>query len=533
MLFDMLQLWARDQRHPPPKKHAALADAAVSALRDHNNQTCRHLRCCKEYVFHHLEAGPTVEYPHWAKVRLVLELLLTNRNRPVVFLDMDAFLLDRTWCPSFSPSDGMLIAPDPKPWSQPLNAGFLAVQNSATGVAIMRSWWREYERNASSCWEVGGACEQCRRNFSSCVSPCIYGGSCSDQFALKAAVWPAYERQITVLPKSFQDTSLTCNGTVKHFAAGYNRLHVLQILSKCGSGGSGGSGGGGGSGGSGGSSSSSRVKSVRDRRAEAAEAMVAASRLGRFRADSQYRDGILTPPPANPTTSPLPTPPLSPPSPASDYLSSWRVSYIHVLSLRRRLDRRALMATQAANLSVPLSFVDAFDCQDHPPLVPLNCVHLSWQQALLAALERDVFPCLITEDDIELRTVRLPRYELPQPPSLHGARPAPAFVALAAKLNYSRVGHCDEAAASRLEHVVTLEPQHAFGFAAQYFQSAAGARELLSFFWLRSSYLDDWADVAAFSKRFGRAAATCPPLLGYHAMPSSTRLGETRESTLG
>ena len=252
MLFDMLQLWARDQRHPPPKKHAALADAAVSALRDHNNQTCRHLRCCKEYVFHHLEAGPTVEYPHWAKVRLVLELLLTNRNRPVVFLDMDAFLLDRTWCPSFSPSDGMLIAPDPKPWSQPLNAGFLAVQNSATGVAIMRSWWREYERNASSCWEVGGACEQCRRNFSSCVSPCIYGGSCSDQFALKAAVWPAYERQITVLPKSFQDTSLTCNGTVKHFAAGYNRLHVLQILSKCGSGGSGGSGGGGGSGGSGG-----------------------------------------------------------------------------------------------------------------------------------------------------------------------------------------------------------------------------------------------------------------------------------------
>lgn len=510
----MLQLWSRDQLHPPPTKHAALADVAVRALRDYNNQTCHHLHCCNEYVFHHLEAGPTVEYPHWAKVRFVLELLLANGNRPVVYLDMDAFLLDRTWCPLFGPSDGMIIAPDPKPWSQPLNAGFLAVQNSAIGIKIMRSWWREYERNASSCWDVGGACELCRRNFSSCASPCIYGGSCSDQFSLKAAVWPAYERHIGVLPKSFQDTSLTCNGTVKHFAAGYNRLHVLQILSKCSSGGGGGGGG----------------TSVKDRRAEAAHAMIAGSRLGRFRTDSQYRDAILTP--ANLPESPPTTPPASPPSPTMAYLSSWRVSHIHVLSLKRRLDRRALMAAQATNLSVPLSFVDAFDCQDHPPLVPLNCVHLSWQLALLTALEHESFPCLITEDDVELRTVRLPSYRLPMPPPLrHGARPAPAFVALASTLNYSHVGHCDRAAASRAEHVIAPEPRHAFGFAAQYFQAAAGARELLSFLWKHSSYLEDWADVAAFSKRFGRAAAVCPPLLGYHAMPSSTRLG-ARESTL-
>ena len=59
---------------------------------------------------------------------------------------------------------------------------------------------------------------------------------------------------------------------------------------------------------------------------------------------------------------------------------------------------------------MPLTFVDAFDCGMHPPLVPLNCVHLSWQRALLAAIERDAFPCLITEDDIEMTRVRLPLY---------------------------------------------------------------------------------------------------------------------------
>ena len=183
------------------------------------------------------------------------------------------------------------------------------------------------------------------------------------------------------------------------------------------------------------------------------------------------------------------------------------------------------MLAQAANLSMPLTFVDAFDCLRNPPLIPMNCVHLSWQLALLTAIEADRFPCLIAEDDAELLNVRSPAYSLPPLPS------SAAFVALASNLNYSLNGRCDEEAARRNEHIVVESASHPFGFAAQYFPSKQAAQVLLDFLLRRSGPLNDHVDIASFSPRFGRSAVVCPPLLGYHAMLSDTR-GEVRPSTL-
>lgn len=465
-----------------------------------------------------MEAGPLALYPHWAKVQTVRSVLLERRTN-VVFLDMDAFLLDVNFCPQWT-GDGdsfdkaLLIAPDPKPWQQPLNAGFFAVRHNDIGVAIMDAWWQAYETNISSCWAEGATCGMCRRNFTSCIKPCIYGGYCSDQFTLKEAVWPRFQRHFLILPRTFQDTGLGCNGTVKHFAAGFNRRQVVRVLSKCGG------------------SERPSLPSLRQRRADAIDAMLAGTTLQQAHTLIDAAVATSDGPTAAAPTAAAPSRKRPPPAAASSsYLVDWRVRHIHVLSLSRRTDRRELIRAQAPLLPVPLTFVDAFDCGMHPPLVPLNCVHLSWQRALLEAIERDAFPCLITEDDIEMTRVRLPSYTLPAPASPDLPKDV-AFIALASNLNFNFSGHCDAAAAQQQSHIITNQTAHAFGFAAQYFGSADGAKALLSFLMHRSSPLDDWADVAAFSRRFGRAVAVCPPLLGYHATQSSTRIGETRVSTI-
>ena len=345
----LVQIWSTTAS---PAKHEALSDASVRLLRDHNNHTCTRSPCCSEYVMTWMEAGPLALYPHWAKVQTVRSVLLERRTN-VVFLDMDAFLLDVHFCPQWT-GDGdsfdkaLLIAPDPKPWQQPLNAGFFAVRHNDIGVAIMDAWWQAYETNISSCWAEGATCGMCRRNFTSCIKPCIYGGYCSDQFTLKEAVWPRFQRHFLILPRTFQDTGLGCNGTVKHFAAGFNRRQVVRVLSKCGGSREGADRGG---------SERPSLPSLRQRRVDAIDAMLAGTTLQQAHTLIDAAVATSDGPTAAAPTAAAPSRKRPPPAAASSsYLVDWRVRHIHVLSFRgariggNSYERRRLFSSGATHV---------------------------------------------------------------------------------------------------------------------------------------------------------------------------------------
>ena len=172
---------------------------------------------------------------------------------------------------------------------------------------------------------------------------------------------------------------------------------------------------------------------------------------------------------------------------AKDYLRYYGVRQIYTISLPRRADRRAFMRRRAAAIHVPHAFLDAFDCQRNgrdatPPGVGLLqghlCVHYSWQSALLRAIDEQRFPCLITEDDVDL-------VDLPHPcSSLHGPPPAEAAVVALHHRELDLAAH-PECRAPRLpaaSHAhTTLTPlPKGWSFAALLFPSEQGAREVLA-----------------------------------------------------
>lgn len=257
--FLMLQWWVQppanssvrlDSAGRASDKHHHLLEPTRAALQAHAKAWCAQSSCCSAYharTFVTSDALPG----NWAKVIVVRELL-RKRMRPVLLLDVDAFIQLPRWCPVW-PSDeiAMMVAPDPQPWRNPVNSGFFLIRPIPAGFAILESWWAAFlSPNVSDCWATGGECAPCVRDRSTCRFPCTNGGRCADQGGLNGKVLPMHRRHIQVLPRGFQDASLRCTGeahcqqvdgratkcVVKHFAGGFNRPRALGVLERCGGG---------------------------------------------------------------------------------------------------------------------------------------------------------------------------------------------------------------------------------------------------------------------------------------------------------
>ena len=241
--FVLLQAWSFDLSQSRFANGSSPTLERRRVLLQTNVRWCQRSHCCAAYSFYtESPAESASALPmHWPKVMRARQLLDNRPSRPVVYLDTDAVLLAEGWCPSFrrasahQAEEAMLVAPDPAPWVEPLNAGFFAVAASRAGRAVLDAWWGAYLQNASSCWEPGGACEACRTNYTACRSrPCIWGGACSDQYSLIHSVLPLYGRQLHVLPRSFQSTSKECDGVVKHFTGGWRIMqHAASVIARC------------------------------------------------------------------------------------------------------------------------------------------------------------------------------------------------------------------------------------------------------------------------------------------------------------
>ena len=178
---------------------------------------CEQSECCEKYAM----VWGTTQFLNpsgWGKIH-ALRKVLTTTNMSIVYFDNDAFVTRADWCPSFG-NTSLLVAPDPNPYTEPFNAGFLAVQNDKKGKRIMDYWWDVYKSKYFKHWQYGGVCFQCLGNRQSCTRPCVHGGKYGDQGTFNEIIYPHWMNHITILPKGFQDTSISCNGTVKHFPVG-------------------------------------------------------------------------------------------------------------------------------------------------------------------------------------------------------------------------------------------------------------------------------------------------------------------------
>ncbi|KAH8048565.1 cupin-like domain-containing protein [Aureococcus anophagefferens] len=104
---------------------------------------CAQSSCCDAYTLLHAYATPPVGLPAlWARVKALADRVDATSAAAVVWLDSDAFFVDRDWCPDFGAANASVSAifsADPPPWRKPVNIGFFALKMDAVGRAIARA----------------------------------------------------------------------------------------------------------------------------------------------------------------------------------------------------------------------------------------------------------------------------------------------------------------------------------------------------------------------------------------------------------
>ena len=212
-------------------------------------------------------------------------------------------------------------------------------------------------------------------------------------------------------------------------------------------------------------------------------------------------------------------------SPYAAAVTAMGVQQVLVINLRRRPDRRAFMEKQLHQLPkhVHSEFVQACDGFDGEaaawwsgrPVRPgatakataVAACQASWELALFIALQRNRFPALITEDDIDLR----PAFNLGERPYLPVPHDADA-VALANGPNLAARGLASDTWLTK-STVAIREIAHSSG--AMLLPNAAGCRKMLSFLKSRPTvwYIDRVMQHDFVESNEARGVV-------YHAIPS-------------
>ena len=212
----------------------------VRKMREYNEAWCAQSSCCAEYILAWMvpSAGPLPETPQWTKLRAVRDVLL-SRRRPVVWIDLDAFIVPAQWCPFRDSHERHAISIMRDHHSgrhSALNTGFFAVRYNSLALRILDAWWDEKERQG--CYKPGAPCHGCLLPSGRASCPktqCLNGGPCDDQGVFNSFVRRHYGESIEIFPEGFQDFEDFCtDATVKHVASSRNWSNTPHILSLCG-----------------------------------------------------------------------------------------------------------------------------------------------------------------------------------------------------------------------------------------------------------------------------------------------------------
>ena len=129
----------------------------VSALTKINEQYC--LLHGYKYLF------VTKHYdlpPYWIKVKLMQELLQTNKYKGILWLDTDAVIHNfyMTLDDICKPNKSMYYCPDCPKWVGPFNAGVFLILNTHHGNRIVNDWLKLYDstkwKNNDGAWTTDG-----------------------------------------------------------------------------------------------------------------------------------------------------------------------------------------------------------------------------------------------------------------------------------------------------------------------------------------------------------------------------------------
>ena len=179
-------------------------------LQQHN------INYCKKYGYKYFFISEKYELPpYWIKVKIVQEILKTNKYKGVLWLDMDAVIHDTNIS-----LDSLLIkgksfyyAPDRPEWNTPFNAGVWFVLNNKIGNAIVDSWINTYkpeywmEKNGK--WITNGP----------------WAGITYEQGSFIHYIKPIYMKYINEFPWHFlQSHEPSEKSFILHFAVNYKRF---------------------------------------------------------------------------------------------------------------------------------------------------------------------------------------------------------------------------------------------------------------------------------------------------------------------
>lgn len=181
-------------------------------LIDLNKQYCK--RHDYEYM---LETTPYDMPPWWIKVKLVRDLLHTNRYKGVLWLDTDAVIHNHAL-----PIEKLLIqgksfyyCADCPVWTSEFNAGVWLVTNDTMGNTIMDTWINSYSPNdwtkKDNKWTSSGA----------------WAGSTYEQGAFVKYVKPLFETSIYIYPwQVFQSYEPENDTFSLHFAGELSETYL-------------------------------------------------------------------------------------------------------------------------------------------------------------------------------------------------------------------------------------------------------------------------------------------------------------------
>jgi hypothetical protein len=173
---------------------------------------------CKKYGYDHiLETKPYDLPPYWIKVRLVKDLLATNKYKGALWLDTDAVIHDHTLSIDELLIEGksMYYCPDCPRWDQKFNAGVWIIKHDRHGQEILDKWMNSYNptdwtKNGTK-WTTSGT----------------WAGSTYEQGAFTHYIYPQVEQHVHVYPwQILQSYEPGPNTFAMHFAGELTDIYL-------------------------------------------------------------------------------------------------------------------------------------------------------------------------------------------------------------------------------------------------------------------------------------------------------------------
>ncbi len=185
----------------------------ISKLRDINANYCKK-RGYDFYFFNSRNPHDDQYPPYWLKVKLVYDVLLTQKYDIVMWIDSDACVHNHDICVekifALHPNACFVASPDPQFYLSKFNAGVWIVKNNDKGKEFLETWLAKYDRSK---WKKQGDVWNCKS--------CAWAGMDYEQGSGLVLIWDdRFAPHVLHLPScSMQEIQPEPHAFTLHFMA--------------------------------------------------------------------------------------------------------------------------------------------------------------------------------------------------------------------------------------------------------------------------------------------------------------------------